>query len=89
MVYPEIRDEPKTLNYDIPDGENVHEAISNAFASLGLDVYEKDTTIEDWTKDCPVDVQDWESSTNCRVTTTIWNHPVVLTANRLRIYVER
>lgn len=86
MVYPQVRDEPILLSYGISEDESVYEAITNAFSSIEFDPFDAETTIADWTDDCPVDSQEGDATSDCRVTTTIWDHPIVLTDEDLRIF---
>lgn len=87
MTLPRLSEQQQPLiTYEIEDGETVYEAITEAFGAIGVDVYEQKTTIEDWTKKCLLDLNLLDSEAPCRVSTIMWDRPIVITPGEIRIY---
>jgi hypothetical protein len=86
MILPQLPRESRLITYQISDDETEYEAITNAFRAIDVDVYNQDTAVADWAKDCPIETINWDSERPCRVTTIIWDHPIVLTSDEIRIY---
>ena len=74
------------ITYQFEDGETVYEAITQAFRAIDFDVYDQKTTVEDWTENAPIDGSVFESVEPCRVSTIIWDHPIVITPGEIQIY---
>lgn len=87
MTLPRLSEQqPPLVTYQIEDGETVYEAITEAFGAIGVDVYEQKTTIEDWIKKDLFDLSIHDSEAPWRVSTIIWDHPIVITPGEIRIY---
>lgn len=87
MMLPRLSEQqPPLVTYQIEDDETVYEGITEAFGAIGFDVYEQKTTIADWTKKCLFDLSMLDSEAQCRVSTVMWDRPVVITPGEIRIY---
>ncbi|WP_299334984.1 hypothetical protein [Haloplanus sp.] len=72
MKLPHISEQLVPLTtYRIEADGTIYEAITDAFGAIGIDVYEQGTTLEDWTKDCPINMSMFHSEKLCRVSTII------------------
>lgn len=80
------RDLDLLVRYSIDSGETVSEAIVCAFAILGVDVFERETRLQDWVDVGALEGFAWESARALYVSTQIWDHQVVVTADDVRIY---
>lgn len=86
MTLPRLSEQqPPLLTYQIEDGEPIYEAITEVFGAIGVEVYEEKTTIEDWTNGL-FDLRLLNSEGPHRVSTIIWDHPIVITPDEIRIY---
>lgn len=86
MTLPRLSEQqPPLVTYQIEGGESVYEAITEAFGALGIDVYEENTTIDDWTSGL-FDLSMLGSEAPWRVSTIMWDHPIVITPGEIRIY---
>lgn len=88
MELPQLTAQSRLITYQIGNDETMFEAITNAFRSIDFAPYQQDSTIEEYTKDCSVDLSDWDSENSCRLSTIIWDHPTVLTTDEIQIYEE-
>lgn len=77
---------PPLVTYQLEEGETIYEGITEAFGAVGFDVYDQKTTIEDWTKECLFDLSMLDSEEPCRVSTIMWDRPIVITPGEIRIY---
>jgi hypothetical protein len=74
------------VSYSISSEQEVTEAVIDAFLAGNIDVYEKPTTLVDWVN---VDVLEnirWTADGPVYLSTRIWDHQVVITAEEVRIY---
>lgn len=88
MDLPSLSGQSQLITYQIGGDETMYEAITDAFRAIDVDVYQEDTTVEDWTEGCPIDSINWDLDSPCRVSTIIWDHPAVITADEIRIYED-
>lgn len=86
MGLPQLSDHSRLITYQIDVEETMPEAITEAFNAIDFDVYQQDTTLQDWTKDCSVELSDWDSENPCRLSIILWGHPTVLTTDEIQIY---
>ena len=68
-------------------GEDMCNAIVNAFLAGDVDVYETDTQLESWIDTDALEDLDWSTERTILLYTHIWGHPVVLTPDEVRVYV--
>lgn len=74
------------VSYSISSGEEMTEAVIDAFLAANIDVFERPTTLVDWVNvDVFEDIR-WTSDRPVYLSTRIWDHQVVLTAEEVRIY---
>lgn len=77
------------VSYAVGSEEEMSEAVINAFLAGNIDVFEKSTTLVDWVNvDVFEDIQ-WTSDRPVYLSTRIWNHQVVITAEEVRIYTNQ
>lgn len=79
-------DSRKLVSYRIDDDEHVVEAIVDAFRSIDVEPYDRETVLEDWVNCECLDGLLWESNEGLRVSTDIWGHPTTITADTVTIY---
>jgi len=68
--------------------EQMSESILHAFLALDMDIFERDSTLQDW---IDVDFLDKVDSLSVRpitITTRLWGYTVELTASEIRIYSD-
>lgn len=85
MGLPHIEARTELISHPVGD-DGILEALTDAFSAIDVDVYEQDTTIDDWTTSFALENIDWDSDEACRVSTVIWEHPTVVTSNEIRIF---
>jgi len=74
--------------YSLSSGEEMSEAIVNAFHAANIDVFEKPTRLVDWINGDVFDDLQWSSDRPLYLSTRIWDHQVVITAEEVRIYTR-
>mgnify|MGYP005858184697 CR=1 FL=1 len=74
--------------YSISSKEEMSEAIVNAFHAANIDVFEKPTQLFDWIDPDVFDALQWTPDGPLYLSTRIWDHQVVLTAKKVRIYTQ-
>ncbi|AUX08045.1 hypothetical protein AArcSl_0392 [Halalkaliarchaeum desulfuricum] len=73
------------VSYSLSSGEEITEAVVNAFLAVEVDVHEKPTTLHDWVEADVFETLDW-TCRPVRLSTRIWGHWVAITAEEVRIY---
>jgi predicted ATP-grasp superfamily ATP-dependent carboligase len=86
MVLPHIEARSELISYHVDEGDGVLEALIDAFNAIDVDVYEMETTVDDWTSSCPIETIDWDADEPYRISTVIWDHPTVVTSDEIRIF---
>lgn len=74
--------------YSRSSGEEMSEAIVNAFDAANIDVFEQPTQLVDWINADAFDDLQWSSDRPLYLSTRIWDHQVVITAEEVRIYTQ-
>lgn len=74
------------VSYSLGSGEEMSDAIVNAFHAANIDVFEKPTTLVDWVNADLFEALEWDSGHPTHLSTRIWDHRVVITAEEVRIY---
>lgn len=82
------RDLELLVRYPIESGETVSEAIVHAFLTLGVDVFDRETTLQDWVDVGALEEFTWDSACHLYVSTQVWDRQVVVTADGVRIYSD-
>lgn len=72
--------------YSLSSEEEMIEAIVNAFHAANIDTFEKPTQLIHWINCDVFDVLQWTSDRPLYLSTRIWDHQVVITAEEVRIY---
>lgn len=72
--------------YSVDREEETCEAVVEAFQAANIDVFEKPTTIDDWLDADVFNDLTWPSDSPLLLRTQIWEHPVVITGEEVRIY---
>lgn len=73
------------VSYSISSSEQKSEAVVNAFAAADIDVFEKPTTLSDWLNIDVLEDTRWGSG-DPYLGTEVWDHPVLITTEEIRIY---
>lgn len=76
------------VSYSLSSGEEMHEAIVNAFCAARIDVFERRTQLVDWVNADVFESLQWTSDRPVYLSTEIWDHQVVITAEEVRIYTS-
>lgn len=71
--------------YSIGSDEKMPSAITEAFRSIDFDPHEQETVIEDWIDGDAINRLCQTSERHLRVTTIIWNYPVIITPEEIQI----
>lgn len=77
------------VSYSISSREEMSEAVVDAFLAANIDVFEKPTTLADWVNISVFEAIQWTSDRPVYLSTCIWNHLVVITAEQVRIYTSK
>lgn len=72
--------------YSPRSDEEMTVAIVNAFEAAHIDVFERSTKLVDWIDAAVFDALQWTADRPLYVSAHIWGHPVVITAEEVRIY---
>lgn len=76
------------VRYSLSREEEMAEALVNAYHAANIDVFEKPTTISDWINPDALTALQWSSDRPIYLSTRIWDHQVVITAEEIRIYTQ-
>jgi len=76
------------VSYSLSRGEEMSEAVVDAFLAANIDVFEKPTTLADWVNVDVFEAIQWTSDRPVYLSTRIWDHQVVITADHVRIYTS-
>lgn len=80
------RDLTLVASYSVESDEEMAEAVIAAFNEAGIDVFSLGTTLTDWINPDVFEQLDWSSDRPLYLSTIIWDHRVVLTAEEVRVY---
>lgn len=72
----------------VAGGESMSEAIVGAFRAVNVDAFSEDTTLQEWVDTDALEGFEWSSDRPVAVSTRIWGHDVVVTAEAVRIYPD-
>lgn len=73
-------------SYSLSRGEEMSEAVVNAFEAAGIDVFNNPTQLNDWVDADVFESLHWTSDRPLYLSTQIWDHQVVITGEEVRIY---
>lgn len=76
------------VSYSPSSGEEMSEAVVNAFLAANIDVFGKPTLLIDWINPDVFNALEWSSDRPLYLSTRIWDHQVVVTADEIRIYTR-
>jgi PAS domain S-box-containing protein len=68
--------------------EPMSESVLHAFLALDIDIFEKDSTLQDWIDVDFLEAVDNHSVRPITITTRLWGYTVELTAGEVRIYTD-
>lgn len=72
--------------YSIGSEESMPTAITEAFRSTGLNPADQETVVEDWIDGDALDQLCRAPDRHLRISTIIWNHPVIITPEEIQIF---
>lgn len=75
------------LSYSISSGEEMGEAVVNAFLAGSIDVFDKPTQLVDWVDPDILEAIQRSPDRPIYFSTRIWDHKVVMTSEEVRIYI--
>lgn len=76
------------VSYSLSSEEEMSEAVVNAFLAANVDVFDKPTQLVDWVNSDVFESIQWTSNHPMYLSTRIWDHWVVMTAEEVRIYTS-
>ncbi len=76
------------VTYSRDDDESMSESILQAFFAIDVDVFDMETTLQDWIDTDLIDGFDWDSDRPLTITTRLWGYSVELTADEVQIYTD-
>ena len=77
------------VRQSIGSEEEIGEAVVDAFVAVGVDVYERPTTLAEWIDPDVFETLQWSSGRPLYLCTQIWDHRVVITPEEVRIYINQ
>lgn len=75
------------VTYPIGADEEIAEAVVYAFEAIDIDVFEKSTQLNDWINTDAFAALGFDAGRPLYLSTRIWDHRVVITAEEIRIYL--
>lgn len=87
---PQLNEEELTLfvSHTIRANETVSEAVVSAFSEANINVFDEETTLEEWVNTDALEEFDWNSRRPFYVSSPVWEHQVVVTPDEVRIYSD-
>ncbi|GAB6860330.1 hypothetical protein ACFR97_09700 [Haloplanus litoreus] len=83
----DLADGRELAAYDRDDDETLEMAIAQAFGRVGIDVMERETPFHEMVNvDALRDLHEESRATPIRTTLTLYDHPVTITSEEVRIY---
>ena len=76
------------VTYSRDADEPMSESVLHAFLALDIDIFERDSTLQDWIDVDFLDEVDNLSVRPITITTRLWEYTVELTAGEIRIYAD-
>jgi hypothetical protein len=76
------------VSYSLSSGEEMSEAVINAFLAANVDVFDEPTQLVDWIDADVFAALHWTADRPVYLSTRIWDHQVVITAEQVRIYAS-
>lgn len=88
MNLPALRqsDVDLVVTYSIGSEESVPIAITEAFRAISLNPTDQETVVQDWIDGDALDQLCQASDRHLRISTIIWNHPVIITPREIQIF---
>lgn len=88
-IGPLLEDESTLLvAYSLDGGESMSEATVMAFIAASVDVFDRETTLNDWIDPDALDRLDWQSDRPMYLLFPVWDHLVLVTPGEVRIYTD-
>lgn len=81
----EVADLDRLVTYELGKNELVTEGVLEAFDAIGFDPTEQQPPLNEFITPHSLNTLGWEHQ-SLRVLTTIWQHPVEITAEQITIY---
>ncbi|QLG60914.1 HalOD1 output domain-containing protein [Halorarum salinum] len=86
-IGPLFEDESSLLvAYSLDGDESMSEATVEAFIAANVDVFDRETTLHDWIDPDALDRLDWRSDRPMYLLFPLWDHLVLVTPGKVRIY---
>lgn len=88
MMLPALRQSDLDLlvTYSIGSEESIPVAITASFRAIGLNPTDQETVVEEWIDGDALDQLYRASGRHLRVSTNVWNHPVIITPEEIQIF---
>ena len=80
-----ILDRGALVTYELDEDEPVTRGLLEGFDAIGYDLTEQTPPLSEFVAPHAINTLRWENS-NHRVITSIWQHPVKITSDRITIY---
>lgn len=74
------------VSYKRDTDESITMAVLCAFYACNIDVFDQDSTLEDWISTDALEGFAWNSDCPHVITTRLWGYPVVISTNEVRIF---
>lgn len=74
------------IAYSRDSDETMNQSITEAFLALDIDIFELDTTLEDWVNTDALNRLAWDSDGPLTIISRIWDYDVVLSNESVRIF---
>lgn len=77
------------VTYSVGSEESIPIAITGAFRAIGASPSDRETVVEDWIDGDAIERLCRASDRHLRVSTVIWDHPVIITPEEIQILTNQ
>lgn len=88
LIHREPLKDNRLIRYSRDSDEAISHSIIEAFLALDIDIFERETTLEDWINTDALDKMAWCSERPLTLVTRIWAYSVVLSDGEVQIYAD-
>jgi PAS domain S-box-containing protein len=87
-IPPDLVADDLLVTYSRDGDEAMSHSIIEAFLALDLDIFDRETTLQDWIDTDALDGMAWSAERPLTIVTRIWGYKLALSAGEVRIYAD-